>query len=50
MKTLYLHSLQSYIWNRIVSRRITEFGLTLQKGDIVGKRLFGYNLAKAELQ
>lgn len=22
MKTLYLHSLQSYLWNRIVSRRL----------------------------
>ena len=46
MKTLYLHSLQSYLWNRIVSRRVTNFGLKVQKGDLVGRKLAGFYLAK----
>lgn len=47
MRTLYLHSLQSYLWNRIVSRRIIEHGLKVRKGDIVGRKMGGFELAKA---
>jgi tRNA pseudouridine13 synthase len=36
MKTLYCHALQSYIWNKIVSRRIRDHGLALVEGDIIG--------------
>jgi tRNA pseudouridine13 synthase len=39
IKTLYTHSLQSYIWNRLASRRIQEHGLVLRPGDIVGRRV-----------
>lgn len=50
MKTLYLHSLQSYLWNRMVSRRITDHGLKVQVGDLVGKKLTGFNLAMKEIE
>lgn len=50
MKTLYLHSLQSYLWNRIVTRRLVEYGMKVQKGDVVGKKLTGFKLAKAEVE
>jgi tRNA pseudouridine13 synthase len=36
MKTLYCHALQSYVWNKVVSRRIRDYGLVLVEGDIVG--------------
>lgn len=35
MRLLYIHSYQSLVWNQVVSRRINEFGLKLQKGDLV---------------
>jgi tRNA pseudouridine13 synthase len=39
VKSLYTHSLQSYIWNRIASRRLREKGLELCEGDFVGRRI-----------
>lgn len=39
VKSLYTHSLQSYIWNRIASRRLRERGLVLCEGDMVGKKV-----------
>lgn len=50
MRTLYCHALQSYIWNRIVSKRITQGGFELKIGDIVGKELKGFELAKKEAE
>ncbi len=34
-KSLYGHALQSYLFNRIVSRRISEHGLKVVIGDLV---------------
>lgn len=33
--TMYLHSYQSLIWNKVVSRRLIEFGLKVLPGDLV---------------
>merc|ERR1739838_854506 len=35
IRLMYLHSYQSFVWNRMVSRRIKEFGLKVVVGDIV---------------
>jgi tRNA pseudouridine13 synthase len=36
VRSLYTHALQSFIWNKIVSRRIKEYGLKLIINDLVG--------------
>jgi tRNA pseudouridine13 synthase len=36
---IYGHSLQSFIWNKVVSRRIKEFGTELVIGDLVAERV-----------
>lgn len=50
IKTLYCHSLQSYLWNRMVSRRIKQHGLVVVKGDIIGHELKGFEKAKEEVE
>ncbi|KAH7938329.1 hypothetical protein HPB49_022539 [Dermacentor silvarum] len=35
VRLLYLHGYQSYVWNRIVSRRVQRFGLTVLPGDLL---------------
>ena len=44
-RLMYVHSYQSYLWNRVVSRRIREYGLQLVAGDLVLK---GEMLAMSE--
>lgn len=36
-RLMYVHSYQSYVWNRVVSKRIRECGLQLIAGDLVLK-------------
>jgi tRNA pseudouridine13 synthase len=38
-RMIYGHSLQSFIWNKVVSRRIKEFGTELVIGDLVAERV-----------
>jgi len=35
MRLMYLHSLQSYIWNKIVSKRMSIYGYNPIVGDLV---------------
>ncbi|KAG8183105.1 hypothetical protein JTE90_024416 [Oedothorax gibbosus] len=37
MRLMYIHSFQSYIWNKVVSKRIKLHGLKVLKGDLVPK-------------
>ena len=32
---LYVHSYQSYVWNKAVSKRINTYGLVPVEGDLV---------------
>ena len=41
MKTLYCHALQSFLWNKLTSRRLREHGKQLVVGDLVGVRVGG---------
>lgn len=35
MRTLYVHSYQSFVWNEVVSRRIEKYGLKPVAGDLI---------------
>jgi len=34
-RLLYCHAYQSYLWNKVVSRRIKKYGMTVLPGDLV---------------
>jgi len=36
-RTMYLYAYQAYLWNRLVSRRVKEYGLRVLPGDLVMK-------------
>jgi len=36
-RTMYLYAYQAYLWNKLVSRRVKEFGLKVLPGDLVMK-------------
>ncbi|KAL6944949.1 hypothetical protein ACO0QE_002391 [Hanseniaspora vineae] len=35
LRTMYVHAYQSYVWNKVASYRIKEFGLNVIAGDLV---------------
>lgn len=41
MRQMYIHSYQSFIWNRITSRRIRELGIQPVLGDLVQRNKRG---------
>ncbi|XP_064473633.1 pseudouridylate synthase 7 homolog [Ornithodoros turicata] len=34
-RLMYVHSYQSFVWNRVVSRRLQKFGLAVLEGDLI---------------
>lgn len=36
-RLMYIHSYQSYIWNKVLSQRIKQFGLSVLVGDLISK-------------
>ena len=37
-RSMYCHAFQSLLWNRVVSRRIKQYGMQVLKGDLVYKK------------
>ncbi|EEB08416.1 pseudouridine synthase [Schizosaccharomyces japonicus yFS275] len=35
LRSIYAHAYQSYVWNRVVSWRIQQYGLQVREGDLV---------------
>ncbi|CAN7988732.1 unnamed protein product, partial [Ixodes hexagonus] len=35
VRLMYIHGYQSYVWNKLVSRRLRKFGLAVLEGDLV---------------
>lgn len=41
---MYIHSYQSFIWNKVLSKRLQKFGLKVLVGDLIPKNKNGNNL------
>lgn len=48
MRLLYIHAFQSYVWNKVVSKRVKEFGLKPIVGDLVAEEEIEENVEGLE--
>uniref|UniRef100_UPI00398ED770 pseudouridylate synthase 7 homolog isoform X2 n=1 Tax=Pristiophorus japonicus TaxID=55135 RepID=UPI00398ED770 len=49
-RLMYIHSYQSYVWNKLVSKRIEEYGLKVVSGDLVLKGVTAVPIEESEVE
>ncbi|XP_067915387.1 pseudouridylate synthase 7 homolog isoform X1 [Heterodontus francisci] len=49
-RLMYIHSYQSYVWNKIVSKRIEEYGLKAVPGDLVLKGVTAVPIEESDVE